>query len=529
MNAQSEVLDSLDGCWNRSEPVQDHFRYKLNPGPTSTDIFPGASLSAVDLFNRFFTNEVWELLVVETNRYAALSSNAPGTRSWHDVVVEEMKAFVGILMAMGIAKLPRLELYWTKKHSWIQTPGISDIMSKTRFEQIFRFLHLCDNSQEKAIGHPEYCRLFKVKKLLDLVQPRFDQEYNMHQECSIDEAMIPFKGRLGFKQYLKDKPTKWGVKVWVLADAKHGYVKRFQIYTGKNDGERSSVGLCSKVVLDLMVGLETSGLRLFTDNYYSSPVLFNHLYNRGINACGTVRVNRQHFPQDLVTKSSTSNRGFYDYRSNGSLLAVIWIDKRSIYFLSTFHRAEASGSQQPFVKRRKFDGTQENVVCPPLLPDYQEYMRGVDRGDQLHTYYNIGRRSTKWWKRIFFYIVECAILNAYVLDKYINPSEHASLGRKKKDTLGFRLELIASLIGQFSSRKRLGRPRSQIHDQPSRLNLTLGHWPVFSELKARCIVCSAAGQRHETYVQCSLCQVPLCVTRGKDCFKKYHTLTDYAS
>ena len=45
--------------------------------------------------------------------------------------------------------------------------------------------------------------------------------------------MIPFKGRLGFKQYMEDKPTKWGVKVFTLRDATNGYVYRLQVYTGK--------------------------------------------------------------------------------------------------------------------------------------------------------------------------------------------------------------------------------------------------------------------------------------------------------
>ena len=118
-------------------------------------------------------------------------------------------------------------------------------------------------------------------------------------------------------------------------------------------------------------------------------------------------VNRKQFPKELITKATVNNR-FYDYRSSGPLLASVWVDKRSIYFVSTFHSAEApSSAQQPFVKRRRLDGTQQDIACPPVLPDYQEFMRGVDRGDQLHTYYNIGRRSRKWWKRIFFYIVEC--------------------------------------------------------------------------------------------------------------------------
>ena len=70
---------------------------------------------------------------------------------------------------------------------------------------------------------------------------------------------------------MKDKPTKWGVKVWVLADSTNGYVKRFQIYTGKGEGTDSSIGLCSRVVLDLMRGLESSGLQ-FKCSFASSSI-----------------------------------------------------------------------------------------------------------------------------------------------------------------------------------------------------------------------------------------------------------------
>ena len=108
----------------------------------------------------------------------------------------------------------------------------------------------------------------------------------------------------------------------MLADATNGYIRIFQIYTGKSleDGN-SSVGLCTKVVLDLMSGLEGSGLHLYTDNYYTSPSLY--LYNRGINACGTARPNRIGVPEELLTKATSSNRGFVDFRSNSPLLATI--------------------------------------------------------------------------------------------------------------------------------------------------------------------------------------------------------------
>ena len=143
----------------------------------------------------------------------------------------------------------------------------------------------------------------------------------------------------------------------------------------------TSAGLCTRVVLDLMSGLEKDGYDLYTDYYYTSPLLYTSLYRKGVNACGTMRVNRKGFPTDLVHTRKDKTRGFYDYRSNGPLLAAVWFDRRFIYFLSTVHQAEAT--TPTMVKRQNIDGTQD-VIWPPLLPDYQQYMRGVDRGDQMN-------------------------------------------------------------------------------------------------------------------------------------------------
>ena len=86
-----------------------------------------------------------------------------------------------------------------------------------------------------------------------------------------------------------------------------------------------------------------------------------------------------------------------DFRSNGPLLATIWVDKRSIYFLSTIHVAEPPLGSTGTVNRRTTTGAQEDKPCPPCLPDYQCFMRGVDRNDQMEQYYHIGRRSIKYY------------------------------------------------------------------------------------------------------------------------------------
>ncbi len=296
------------------------------------------------------------------------------------------------------------------------------------FEQIWRFLHLTDNNNGIAYSQPGFDKLFKVRKLLDLLCPRFDSEFELHQSCTIDEAMISFKGQLKFKQYMKDKPTKWGMKVFVLSDSITGYVKRLQeVYTGKGiDSGATDVGLCSRVVLDSLAGFDNSGLQLYTDNFYTSPLLYYRLYKRGIN----VRPNRLGFPKELIMKPNESNRGTYLYLSNGPLLACSWVDKRTLYFLSTLHVGEHTGN--PTVRRKQADGSQVDVACPACLPDYQKHMRGVDWGDQLESYYNVGRKSKKWWRRIFFYCLEVSILNSYCLEKMVKPEDHQQRGRKKK-------------------------------------------------------------------------------------------------
>ena len=228
---------------------------------------------------------------------------------------------------MGICRLPRLRLYWTTQHPYI-SPGICDIMSLTRFEQIYRFLHLCDSEQQVAAGHPGYDYFFKVRKLLDLLSPRFLSQYNTHEELSVDEAMIPFKGRLSIKQrppspVLGFSPT-------------HFYTVRLQIYAGKNSNlATNDSGLCSRVVLELLNGLENNCPKVYMDNYYTSPELFLALYNKEVNACGTARQNRKFFPSELKVDRNVI-AGYYDFRSSGPLLATVWKDKRVVYFCQPY-------------------------------------------------------------------------------------------------------------------------------------------------------------------------------------------------
>lgn len=111
----------------------------------------------MDLFSRLFTDAAWDLLGFAGSRdkplcsYDSRKKNAHACqRPWSDVTVDEMKAFVGMLMLMGIYRLPQLELYGSTKHPLINS-GLADVFPLVRFQQIFRFIHLNDSDQQVGV------------------------------------------------------------------------------------------------------------------------------------------------------------------------------------------------------------------------------------------------------------------------------------------------------------------------------------------------------------------------------------------
>ena len=105
-------------------------------------------------------------------------------------------------------------------------------MKRDRFSLILRFLHLNDNSKYKKKGEEGHDPLFKLRPFLEPLLTQFQENYTLSKEVCVDETMIGFKGRLSFIQYMPKKPTKWGMKAFVLADSCTGYMYNWHLYTG---------------------------------------------------------------------------------------------------------------------------------------------------------------------------------------------------------------------------------------------------------------------------------------------------------
>ena len=74
-----------------------------------------------------------------------------------------------------------------------------------------------------------------MKPLLDLSEASFSSVYIPGSVVTIDQTMVPWRGRLLFKQYIPGKAHKYGVKIYKIA-ATNGYTWNVMVYTGQQDG-----------------------------------------------------------------------------------------------------------------------------------------------------------------------------------------------------------------------------------------------------------------------------------------------------
>ena len=132
-----------------------------------------------------------------------------------------------------------------------------------------RCLHLSDSSSQLKSGQVGYDPLYKVRALINQLSAVFPGYYQPSRELSIDEMMIGTQFHVSFLQYMPKKPQKFGAKVWVLAEAKTGYVLGFQIYTGASltTKEYASKGVSYWVVMDLMEPYQGKGHKILWTNF----------------------------------------------------------------------------------------------------------------------------------------------------------------------------------------------------------------------------------------------------------------------
>ncbi|GFV68128.1 piggyBac transposable element-derived protein 4 [Trichonephila clavipes] len=292
-----------------------------------------------------------ELIVEETNVYAEQCFHSQKSkmhskqREWHATCKEEVRILLCIWIMQGIVKKPVEQWYWSNDEK-LFTPFFRKLMSYRRYYYLKKYLHFSNNENYD----PDTCsnpRLNKIWPIYSRINELSKNAVTLEQDVSIDESLLLYKGKLSWKQYLPLKRARFGIKMYMLCEAKSGYVWSSIIFTGRGtlfDEEflKPEFSKSMQVVLTLMKPLLNKGYCVTLDNYYS-PILTNTLVKYKTDSYGMINLNRKEVPSYAK-----------------KVIAV-----RS---------------------------SREEKLKPKIVVDYNDTMGGVDRADQNLASYAIPRK-----------------------------------------------------------------------------------------------------------------------------------------
>jgi len=257
-------------------------------GTTGLNIVNHNPESVVEVVSSIIRDDLILLLTEQSNhdhgqnveKWKVLSK----TLKWSNITPEEMRKFLGLIILMGQVRKENIRDWSTDPT--ISTPIFPCSMSRNRFESIWQAWHFSDSRQQTQ----DSGRLFKMWPVYEYFVQKFRSVYSPKQELSLDEAVIPWRGRLKFKAYNPGKITKYGVLVRMVCEAVSGYICNMDIYSA--EGKK-----LEDIVLSLLGGNLGLNHHVYQDNYYNSVRLAQTLLDRN-RVCSTIRANRG-IPRDV--------------------------------------------------------------------------------------------------------------------------------------------------------------------------------------------------------------------------------------
>nr|BAF82020.1 piggyBac transposase Uribo1 [Xenopus laevis] len=470
----------------------------------------------IDFFNQFITEASLQDMVHFTNLYAEqylASHPLPGysrAHAWYPTNVGEIKRFLALTLAMGLVERNTLASYWDTT-TVLSIPLFSAVMPRNRYQILLRFLHFNDNAAAVPPNEPGHDRLYKLRPLIDSLSQRFAEVYTPSQNICVDESLLLFKGRLRFRQYIPSKRARYGMKFYKLCESSTGYTSFFMFYEGKDSnldppGCPLDLTASGKIVWELITPLLGRGYHLYVDNFYTSILLFRTLYCLDTLACGTVRQNRKGLPKELVDKKL--KRGEVHALRTDELLALKFADTKNVFMLTTIH------NESVVVQHRRGRPAKSKPLC---CKDYSKHMGGVDKTDQIQTYYDATRKTRAWYKKAAIYMIQMALYNSYVVYK-------AAVPGPKLSYYNFLLQLLPALL--FGDVQ-------EVPDVPGNDNVArmvgkhfiaqIPPTPNKRYAQRACKVCRSRGVRKDVRYFCPKCpsKPALCF---EPCFEVYHTV-----
>ena len=389
--------------------------------------------------------------------------------------------------------------------------------------------------------------LYPLQPLWDSVVARCHSGFNMGRQLAIDEAMVQYSGFKAKvrKFFMPLKPIRAGFKIYAITDSATGYIYNFIVHPYKGGKPAKMTDIAMEVVEP----------HIFTDKLYTAVELARRLLSKKTYLTGAVKSTSKGLPTDFSSSQQKNPhhhqkmkrlnkmaRGTFYSRQNGQITCVLWKDSRVMPLLSTAHQGyryriqdTLSRKVQDSMGRRKAT----IIPAPRQAVDYTKHMGGVDRGDQLRSYYTCSRKSQYWWRKLMYFLVDICRVNAWISYRHHHPLDGpaSSEGTDIEDILEshlstkrshakFVMDVAKGLIDGFSKGSVL--PQSNTRPLPSQSLPSHRRQKMPGKYANKCKQCSTMGRKNPanynpfTRHGCIVCNVNLCQGR---CFLEFHGAT----
>ena len=488
----------------------------------------------IEYFKAFFDENIMQHIVDESNIFSVQKDSTKPL----NLNIDELEQFIGTLFYMSMIKVSKVRLYWSARFNF---NGISDIISRNRWENIKKFLHCNNNETAPPRNSPYYDPLYKVRPLLTHLQTKFTA-IPKSQMLSVHKQIIPFRGVSAFEQYLSTKPKKSGFKIFALSD-NTGMQYNFEICIGKTKSflNEPDLGTSSNIVLRLIESVpQHENYLIHLDNWFTSIPLICTLAQKGIFTLGTVRLNRVKGINNKITNEKDllkEGRGSHCELSSSidgvELRMVRWADSNCINLISSFSSAHPLSTCSRYDKKQK---QKVEITYPEIVKRHNEFMGGVDLIDSLVSLYRIHIRSHKFYHKIIYHLLDVSVINCWLL--YRRDCESAQVPLKDVLPLQhFKLSIANSLVSaekvpqnqqvnlsSYSVEHRQAVKKTRGHNTKPlpaiRVRMDgLHHWPNFHINQQRC---KLPGCKFKTRWECTKCKLSLCLSSDRNCFIAFH-------
>lgn len=234
----------------RQQQIQLHVNEVAFQGDCRLPLVARELTTPMQFFLYFFDKDIVQMIVQETNRHAVVEN----VNTNFSITEVDVCKYIGILIYMSVYKFPNLDAYWSENAF---TP-IANTMAVKRFMAIKKHLSFANQAERKKKGEPGYDPIFRIRSLANKLNARFDSIPKTARLC-VDEQMCSTKMRHHLRQYMPNKPHKWGIKLFVLCDSS-GFAYRFEVYNGAGDNVVlpgcPDLGATSNVVIRLSQTIE---------------------------------------------------------------------------------------------------------------------------------------------------------------------------------------------------------------------------------------------------------------------------------